>query len=43
METNYGPRGPHTELEAYLGQVAERRRVRRIVRVRGDWGPARRH
>jgi len=43
MEIHYGPRGLHTELENYLGQVAERRRVRRVVRVRGNWGPPRRH
>jgi hypothetical protein len=43
MEIHYGPRSLHAELEVHLGEFAERRRARRVVRVRGDRAPARRH
>jgi hypothetical protein len=43
MEMHYAPRATHAELEGRLAEAAERRRVRHVVRKRGDWAPARRH
>jgi hypothetical protein len=43
MEMHYAPRATHAELEARLAEAAERRRVRHVVRKRGDWTPVRRH
>ena len=43
MEMHYAPRATHAELEGRLAEAAERRRVRHVVRKRGDRTPASRH